>query len=192
MFFESNQFAFIADLEANWLLIRKELEQLQPKNFIDWPEKNIYNQGWEVFGLYAFSNRIGENCRLCPETTKLVEMIPGMTTAGFSSLAPGTYIGPHFGATKAVLRCHLGLVVPDECAIRVDSETRSWQEGKCLIFDDTFEHEAWNKSDKTRIVLLIDFNRPESTLTEPLELNQTVDEEYWLKILSQSETSANY
>ncbi|MDZ8237555.1 MAG: aspartyl/asparaginyl beta-hydroxylase domain-containing protein [Nostoc sp. ChiQUE01a] len=192
MFFESNQFAFIAFLEANWLLIRKELEQLKPKNFIDWPEKNIYNQGWEVFGLYAFSNRIEENCRLCTETTKLVEMIPGMTTAGFSSLAPGAYIGPHFGATKAVLRCHLGLVVPDECAIRVGSETRNWQEGKCLVFDDTFEHEAWNKSDKTRIVLLIDFNRPESTLTEPLELNQTIDEEYWLKILSQTKTSANY
>jgi len=192
MFFEPSQFEFISALEANWLLIRKELAQLQPQNFIDWPEKYIYNQGWEVFGLYAFGNRIEENCRLCPETTKLVEMIPGMTTAGFSSLAPDTYIGPHFGATKAVLRCHLGLVVPDECAIRVDSETRSWQEGKCLIFDDTFEHEAWNKSDKTRIVLLLDFNRPESTLTEPLSVNQTIDQEYWLKILSQTETSANY
>ncbi|MBW4566491.1 MAG: aspartyl/asparaginyl beta-hydroxylase domain-containing protein [Tolypothrix carrinoi HA7290-LM1] len=190
MFFDKSEFEFTATLEANWLVIQKELEQLQPKNFVDWPEKYIYNQGWEVFGLYAFSNRIEDNCRLCPETTKLVEMIPGMTTAGFSSLAPGTYIGPHFGATKAVLRCHLGLIVPDECAIRVDTETRSWQEGKCLIFDDTFEHEAWNKSDKTRIVLLIDFERP-STLTEPFEINESIDEEYWLKILSQAEPSSN-
>jgi aspartyl/asparaginyl beta-hydroxylase (cupin superfamily) len=190
MFFESSDFEFAAALEANWLTIRQELEQLQPKNFIDWPEKNIYNQGWEVFGLYAFGQKIEENCRLCPQTTKLVETIPGMMTAGFSSLAPGTYIGPHFGVTKAVLRCHLGVIVPDECAIRVDKETRSWQEGKCLIFDDTFEHEAWNKSDKTRIVLLIDFQRPASTITEPIAGNQGIDEEYWLKILSQTETSS--
>jgi beta-hydroxylase len=191
MFFESSEFEFTAPLEVNWLTIRKELEQLQPKHFIDWPEKYIYNQGWEVFGLYAFSNKIEDNCRLCPETTRLVEMIPGMTTAGFSSLAPGTYIGPHFGASKAVLRCHVGLIVPDKCAIRVGDETRSWQEGKCLIFDDTFEHEAWNKSDKTRIVLLIDFKRPESTLTKPSEMNQVLDEEYWLKILSKTETTSN-
>ena len=190
MFFESSDFEFATSLEANWLTIHQELEQLQPKNFIDWPEKNIYNQGWEVFGLYAFGQKIEENCRLCPQTTKLVEAIPGMITAGFSSLAPGTYIGPHFGITKVVLRCHLGVIVPDECAIRVDKETRSWQEGKCLIFDDTFEHEAWNKSDQTRIVLLIDFNRPPSTITEPLTGNQAIDEEYWLKILSQTETSS--
>jgi aspartyl/asparaginyl beta-hydroxylase (cupin superfamily) len=191
MFFEASNFEFATALEANWLVVRQELEQLQPKNFIEWPEKNIYNQGWEVFGLYAFGQRIEDNCRLCPETTKLVEKIPGMMTAGFSSLAPGTYIGPHFGATKAVLRCHLGVIVPAQCAIRVDKETRSWQEGKCLIFDDTFEHEAWNKSDKTRIVLLIDFQRPASTLTEPVATNQAIDEEYWLKILSQTESDSN-
>jgi ornithine lipid ester-linked acyl 2-hydroxylase len=188
MFFESSDFEFAGALEANWLIIRQELEQLQPKKFIDWPEKNIYNQGWEVFGLYTFGKRIEDNCRLCPETTNLVEAIPGMMTAGFSSLAPGTYIGPHFGATKALLRCHLGVIVPDECAIRVDKETRSWQEGKCLIFDDTFEHEAWNKSNQTRIVLLIDFNRPGATMTEALASNQAIDEEYWLNILSQHET----
>ncbi|MBD2195425.1 MULTISPECIES: aspartyl/asparaginyl beta-hydroxylase domain-containing protein [Calothrix] len=188
MFFPASDFEFATALEANWLTVRQELEQLQPKNFIDWPEKNIYNQGWEVFGLYAFGQKIAENCRLCPETTKLVEAIPGMLTAGFSSLAPGTYIGPHFGATQAVLRCHLGVIVPDNCAIRVDKETRSWQEGKCLIFDDTFEHEAWNKSEQTRIVLLIDFTRPASTINEPLTSNQKIDEEYWLKILSQTES----
>ncbi|VXD10553.1 Aspartyl/asparaginyl beta-hydroxylase family protein, involved in Hassallidin biosynthesis [Planktothrix serta PCC 8927] len=189
MFSESTDFEFVATLEANWLIIRQELEQLQPKNFIDWPEKDIYNQGWEVFGLYAFGQRIEDNCRLCPQTTQLVEGIPGMMTAGFSSLAPGTYIGPHFGVTQAVLRCHLGLIVPDECGIRVDKETRSWQEGKCLVFDDTLEHEAWNKSGKPRVVLLIDFQRGELRAKEPLGTNQSVDEAYWLKILSQVETS---
>jgi len=191
MFFEASEFEFTASLEANWLLIKQELEQLQPQRFIDWPEKYLYNQGWEVFGLYAFGNRIEDNCRLCPQTTKLIETIPGMITAGFSSLAPGTYIGPHFGVTKAVIRCHLGLMVPEECAIRVDTQTRSWQEGKCLIFDDTYEHEAWNRSDETRIVLLIDFNRPESIPTDAEETYHPIDKEYWLKLLSQAQHNAN-
>jgi ornithine lipid ester-linked acyl 2-hydroxylase len=103
---------------------------------------------------------IDKNCRLCPETTKLVETIPGLVTAGFSALAPGTHIAPHTGYPEGVLRCHLGLVIPEDCAIRVRDNTRSWQEGKYLVFDDTWEHEAWNKSDRTRVILLLDFKAP--------------------------------
>lgn len=96
---------------------------------------------------------------MCPETTRLVESIPGMTTAIFSSLAPGTHIVPHEGYIKTVLRCHLGLIVPDDCWIRVGDETKTWEAGKCLIFDDTFEHEVWNRSNSPRIILLIDFKK---------------------------------
>ncbi len=134
--------------------------QIQQGRFIAWPETFLYETGWEVFGLYTYGHKLEDNCKLCPETTSLIEKIPGIITAGFSSLAPGTHIHPHVGYTNKVLRCHLGLVVPDQCLLRVSDQTRSWQEGKCLIFDDTFEHEAWNKSDKTRIVLLLDFQRP--------------------------------
>ena len=164
MFFESTEFEFVSRLESNWLLIRQELEQLQQDQFIAWPEKLLYEKDWKVFGLYAFGKKLKDNCRLCPETTRLVEMIPGMTTAGFSSLAPGTHILPHVGYYNAVLRCHLGLIVPDECALRVGNQTRNWQEGKCLIFDDTVEHEAWNYDDTARIVLLTDFKNPQVTL----------------------------
>jgi ornithine lipid ester-linked acyl 2-hydroxylase len=164
MFFDKNEFEFAEHLESNWLLIRQELEQLQQRHFVSWPEKFLYEKGWDVFGLYAFGRKLDHNCRLCPETTRLVEMIPGMATAGFSSLKPGTHIKPHVGYSNAVLRCHLGLIVPERCTLRVGNETRNWQEGKCFIFDDTIEHEAWNRGDKTRIVLLIDFKNPSVTL----------------------------
>ncbi len=61
-----------------------------------------------------------------------------------------------------VLRCHLPLIVPDseKCAIRVGEETHHWQEGKLVIFDDSFEHEAWNKSDARRVVLMFDIPNP--------------------------------
>ncbi|BAT55574.1 putative hydroxylase [Nostoc sp. NIES-3756] len=159
MFYENRNFPFPEILESNWLLIREELTNLQQGKFIPWTEKFLYNQGWDVFGLYAFGKKLEDNCRLCPETTKLVESISGLTTAGFSCLAPGTHILPHEGYTSAVLRCHLGLIIPNNCAIRVGNQTKSWQEGKCFIFDDTVEHEAWNRSNSSRIILLIDFKK---------------------------------
>jgi beta-hydroxylase len=120
-----------------------------------------------VFGLYAFGKRLEDNCRLCPETVRVVETIPGLTTAGFSRLEPGTHIKPHVGYASNVLRCHLGLVIPPDCALRVGTEVRAWQEGKCMVFDDTTEHEAWNRSEQVRIVLLLDFTRDGSVFEPP-------------------------
>jgi ornithine lipid ester-linked acyl 2-hydroxylase len=159
-FYEGAEFDFALHLEANWEKIREELAALKGEHFIDWSERYLYKEGWQTFGLYAFGVKIDKNCRLCPETTKLVETIPGLVTAGFSALAPGTHIAPHTGYPEGLLRCHLGLVIPEDCAIRVRDNTRSWQEGKCLVFDDTWEHEAWNKSDRTRVILLLDFKAP--------------------------------
>ena len=159
MFLSPRDFPFTALLESRWNDIRREFEQLSPKQLIPWPETELYDKGWEVFGLWAMGRKLIEDCGSCPQTTKLVEAVPGMTTAGFSLLAPGTRIRPHVGYTNSVLRCHLGIVVPERCGIQVGGETRRWQEGKCLVFDDTVLHSAWNDSDTPRIVLLIDFLR---------------------------------
>ncbi|HCF29539.1 MAG TPA: aspartyl/asparaginyl beta-hydroxylase domain-containing protein [Cyanobacteria bacterium UBA11049] len=159
MFYKTTNLSFIKRLESNWLLIKDELNRLQQGNSSFWQKNFLYNQGWDMFGLHSFGKKLEDNCRLCPETTKLVESITGMTTAGFSSLAPGTHIVPHEGYANTVLRCHLGLVVPDGCRIRVGSEIKTWEEGKCLIFDDTVEHEVWNHSNFPRIVLLLDFKK---------------------------------
>ena len=82
-----------------------------------------------------------------------------MTTAGFSFLAPGTVIRPHIGYSGELLRCHLGLIVTEGCALRVGAETLNWDAGKRLVLDDTVEHEAWNRGAEGRAVLLIDFRR---------------------------------
>ena len=72
MFYETTGFEITDSLESNWLVIKEELTRLQPKNFMLWPEKFLYNHGWKVFGLYVFGKKLEDNCRLCPETTKLV------------------------------------------------------------------------------------------------------------------------
>jgi ornithine lipid ester-linked acyl 2-hydroxylase len=167
MFYDSAEFAFTKDLEANWLTIKQELTQLREGDFMAWPEKYLYGKGWDIFGLYAFGLRVGHNCSLCPETTRLVEAIPNLTSAGFSSLAAGTHIAPHTGYPDGLLRCHLGLVVPENCGIRVADETKNWTEGQCLVFDDTSEHEAWNRGGSTRVVLLLDFKAPAGYLNIP-------------------------
>jgi beta-hydroxylase len=167
MFYSNNQFPFTKTLEQNWQVIRGELMRLKDGQFLDWPEKHLYKEGWSVFGLYAWGVKLDKNCALCPETTRLVEQIPDLATAGFSHMKPDTHILPHTGVPEGVLRCHLGLVVPENCALRVGDETRSWEEGKCMVFDDTVEHEAWNKSDKSRVVLLLDFKAPNLVVNPP-------------------------
>ena len=159
MFIEASQFPFLAPLQRDWQQIRDELLALRDSYFVQWPERNIYTGRWTVFGLYKFGDKIAPLCALCPHTTQLIEAVPGMVTAGFSSLAPGAYIAPHIGYTNKVLRYHLGLVTAENCAIRVGTETRSWTPGSCFVFDDTTEHEAWNRSENTRVVLLLDFKR---------------------------------
>jgi aspartyl/asparaginyl beta-hydroxylase (cupin superfamily) len=162
MFHDPSAYPFLAELEANWKQVRAELDELEHDRFLAWPERDIYNFGWDVFGLHAYGKKLAENCEKCPRTAELVERIPGMTTAGFSRLVPGTHIKPHVGYTSAVLRCHLGVVVPLGCALRVGPETRSWKEGRCLLFDDCTEHEAWHWGVSARVVLLVDFLRPQA------------------------------
>ncbi|TYQ25476.1 aspartyl/asparaginyl beta-hydroxylase domain-containing protein [Pseudanabaena sp. UWO310] len=171
MYKNNSDYEFIQPLEENWQVIKQELEQLSSNDFLDWPEKHLYGKGWQTFGLYAFGMKLGKNCQICPETTKLVEKIPNMVTAGFSSLVPGTHIAAHTGYPDGVLRCHLGLIGCDGCSLRVGDEIRNWQEGKCFVFDDTTEHEAWNRGDRTRVVLLIDF-KPDSPIAETKEIEK--------------------
>jgi len=163
-FYESTEFPICKVLEENYELIRNEVIRLQSEkndNLVAWPEKYLCKTGWDVLGMFAFNNKIGKNSEICPDTYRILENIPGMVTAMFSCLKPKTHIKPHIGYyqySEKILRCHLGIIIPDGCFLKVNGEVRSWQEGKCMVFDDTFRHEAWNSNnDKTRVVLMVDF-----------------------------------
>jgi len=94
------------------------------------------------------------------ETLDLAAAPPHTPEAFFSILKPGTHIPPHFGLSNLKLAVHLALLIPASCGIRVGAETRHWEEGKCLIFDDSFEHEAWNRSAELRAVLIVEAWNP--------------------------------
>ncbi len=161
MFLNTEQFPFVKHLEDNWQLIREEYLALPATSFQPWVQRDMYGEGWTVYGLIAFGERIEPALQTCPRTAELLADVLGLTTAGFSRLSPGAHIAPHVGWVSTVYRAHLGLVVPTGCAIRVGGETRCWRDGESLVFDDTVEHEAWNHSSLSRTVLLFDFRRPE-------------------------------
>lgn len=117
---------------------------------------------WRSFFLWGYGYRIDENAERCPVTAALVERIPGLNSAFFSILAPGTHIPDHRGVTKGLITCHLGLIVPrdGDVRMRVHDRVVRWAEGETLVFDDTYRHEVWNETAGTRVVLLIQFERP--------------------------------
>lgn len=177
-FFDPQQFPWTQELEANWTVIRQELEQVlqdvdELPNFQDISKRQyrIANDNlWKTYFFYAFGFKATNNCQRCPQTTKLLEKIPGMKVAFFSILAPGKHIPEHRGKHKGIIRYHLGLMIPEPqsaCRIRIADKVAYWEEGKSLMFDDTFYHEAWNETDDYRVVLFLDIARP---LRFPLSL----------------------
>lgn len=117
---------------------------------------------WRSFFLWGYGYPIDENLDRCPRTAATIARIPGLNTAFFSILAPGTHIPEHRGVSKGLITCHLGLIVPrdGDVRMRVHDRTVRWAEGETLVFDDTYRHEVWNDTDGTRVVLLIQFERP--------------------------------
>jgi aspartate beta-hydroxylase len=158
-------------LEAHFEEIRAEILALEPSSFHRETERIERSGDWDVAFFYERGRRHAEVCDACPVTTAGIENPETVRTlAGLiyvSRMRAGTHISPHRGPTNLRVRCHLGITVPDgDCAIRVGEETRRWVEGQCLVFDDYFEHEAWNHTDQDRIVLIVDLWHPGLSPTE--------------------------
>ena len=134
--------------------------------FAVYKSDTVKSGAWTDFQLYANGQRDEANARLCPKTAECIASQPAFNQMlvgahFFSRLAPGTHIGAHCGPSNLRLRCHLGLMVPKGCRIRVGTEVREWKEGECLIFDDSFEHEVFHDGDSDRVVLICDLWHPE-------------------------------
>ena len=169
--FFNETFPWTSLLEENWSAIRKELDHILVYNEalpnlqdIQHEQSSITTDNkWKTFFLYGYGKKAGENCARCPNTTAVLEQIPGLLTAFFSILHPQKHIPAHKGLFKGIIRAHLGLVIPGkngECRMRLDDQILHWKEGKVFVFDDTYTHEVWNDSDSIRVVLLIDTIRP--------------------------------
>jgi len=184
-FYEREEFAWVPQLEAATGAIREELRALlqTQDSFAPYVQRVdtrptmdgrglIDNPGWSACYLIRSGVRVPEMVAACPAAFAAMAQVPLDHVAGrapsvlFSLLQPGMRIPPHHGFVNTRLIGHLPLIAPPHCALRVGGEARAWREGEALIFDDSIEHEAWNESDRLRVVLLFDFWRPELTAEE--------------------------
>jgi len=185
-FYERSEFLWLDSIEAATADIRAELitvlqegsSVLEP--YIDipsgmpldqWRELN-QSRRWGVYYLWQAGISIPEHIARFPRTVEALEAwprceMPGSSpTAVFSILDAKTRIPPHTGVANTRLTVHLPLIVPPGCGFRVGAERREWHPGKAFVFDDTFEHEAWNDSDVARAVLILDIWNPHLTQAE--------------------------
>jgi aspartyl/asparaginyl beta-hydroxylase (cupin superfamily) len=125
------------------------------------------NLDWAAFYLWKNGEMVAENAARFPRTLRALENVPQCRIAGrtpsilFSRLRPGAKIPPHHGYINTRLICHLPIIVPEKCGFRVGNDVRAWEKGKAWAFDDTIEHEAWNDSSETRVILIFEIWRPE-------------------------------
>ena len=156
-------------LEAGWEDIRDEARAVLEGRTVPRIEEVVgRSQGnvggdWQTFVLIAHRHAIPSNTSRCPVTTRLIEQVPGLQSALFSVFQPGTHLPAHRGPNRGVLRYHLSLIVPEpagSCRLRVVDETLAYTEGQSILFDDTFEHEAWNEGDGPRVTLMLEVVRP--------------------------------
>lgn len=163
---DPRRFEIVDRLEANYPAIRREISQVERPAFQPENESIPRSGSWDVLMLFEHGRKNEEACQQCPFTTALIMDNPAPVTPEgliyFSRMAPGTHVAAHCGPTNIRLRCHLGLQVPaGDCGIRVGREVRAWDEGRCLVFDDHYEHEAWNRTAQDRVVLIVDIWNPE-------------------------------
>jgi aspartyl/asparaginyl beta-hydroxylase (cupin superfamily) len=169
-------------LEDNYLAIRNEFLnvlicgqlRLHPQSR-GGPGKQLTDGDWNIFDLYSRGCVNAANAIFAPHTIRILRQLPEVTTnpsgfAYFSVLNPGVHISPHCGPTNSRIRVHLGLRVPKGAALRVGRETRGWKEGICSVFDDSWEHEVFNKSDFLRAVLILDVWHPDLSIAQQSRL----------------------
>ncbi len=187
-------FAVVADLERLAPQIAAEARSLDPASFQDEAEDIGRTGRWSVFLLFEMGRPNEANLARSPAARWILENHRTLTSyAGsmyFSCLDPGSRVAPHLGPTNVRLRCHLGLEVPDGCGLRVGGVTAGWQEGRCIVFDDSFSHEVWNDGDRRRLVLVLDLWHPDlgddevallSGLHRYGAANGSIPQRYWAR-----------
>ena len=173
----AREFPGAVRLEADWQDMRAEaLDVLRGAGDVPRFHELLEDQAsisandgvdWRMFVLRAYGRDQEQNMARCPRTAALLREMPEVTSATFSILGAGKHVPAHRGPYRGILRYQLGLVVPltpegePAAELRVENETYTWREGEGVLWDDTYEHEVWNRGEGPRVVLLLDVLRPQ-------------------------------
>ncbi len=195
---EPAQFGIVRALERKFPAILNEFDDfvfsgslmLHPQS-AGGPRRALTTGAWNIVDLWSHARLNMTNALRAPVTSSILRNEPAVaggdsTLAYFSVVAPHSHVEPHCGPTNARIRIHLGLRTTAEARLRVGMETRSWEPGRCLVFDDSWEHEVWNDAETPRSVLLLDIAHPDlkpeqrrKPLENPEANMQPTDREGW-------------
>lgn len=189
---DNARFPWISGLEATVADVTAEFHAaggLTGDRTLSQPSELTDGGRWSALYLYCSGQANARNIELCPRTVAALGSIDAVTGADggmcyFSIMDPHTHVSAHTGYTNAHLRCHLSLVAQPDARLRVGNETRQWEEGKVVVFDDSFNHEAWNDSDLGRAVLLFDIWHPDLNDVEVRALTYMM--RVWRRLLARS------
>ena len=205
-FYNPSDYDWVSALESDWQEIKKELlflyaEQKNIRPYIDGVKTGVKGLDtladsleWSSVHLIKGGKYNDELLANTPVTKEILSKLPIPVLEGnapevfLSVLKPGAEIKPHFGLSNIKLTVHLGLDIPNDCAIRVGDETQTWEDGKVMIFDDSFEHEAWNKSEEERKVLILEIWHPDLTELEKQGIQKVMELQHGTSVLAKSDS----
>ncbi len=191
-YFDKGLIPEIEALEARTNEIQRELLQLLPS---DAGRERVFNTdhleqanlrgldqppSWNGYYFFRHGERRADNCAACPVTAAALDALPLARVPAhgpevlYSVFSPGTHLLPHCGVTNTRVVGHLPLMIPENCALRVGGEDHHWREGEVVVFDDTYPHEAWNRSSRRRVVMIFDLWNPFLSQAERAVLTELV------------------
>jgi aspartyl/asparaginyl beta-hydroxylase (cupin superfamily) len=165
--FIESEFSWSKEFERNWSDVKDELNNYlrshQPDAYFN---KTMVNDSetWKTFSLKWWDIEFSSRYKCFPKTMEIVRKYPEILSVSFNQLEANGKILPHCGDTNAIFRCHFGIEIPSrlpQTGFRVRNEVKPWKEGEWLIFMDAYQHEAFNLSERKRIILVLDVLRPE-------------------------------
>jgi aspartyl/asparaginyl beta-hydroxylase (cupin superfamily) len=180
---DPQQFSVVRALEARFEEIKAEAMRVRLAAYFEESEGIERTGSWQVCMLFEQGRRHESLCEQCPITVSILDTHPDVRrSAGLiylSRMTPHTHVAAHQGGSNMRLRCQLAISIPQgDCGIRVGDQERRWEEGKCIVFDDTFVHEVWNRTDQDRIVLIVDLWNPQLTSLE----REALEAINWLEV----------
>ncbi|GMI01283.1 hypothetical protein TrLO_g1110 [Triparma laevis f. longispina] len=150
-------------------------------------EHHLHKGNWEWHSYILKGGKSPSFAQRCPKTASIIDSFGDklfgtpFSYCFFSTLHADSSIEAHCAAMNLRLRIHLPLIVPVEdvatnkCGIKVASQKRKWEEGKCIVLDDSYQHEVWNETSEARVVLLVDIWHPDVTKDERNSINEMFD-----------------
>ncbi|HEY9391281.1 MAG TPA: aspartyl/asparaginyl beta-hydroxylase domain-containing protein [Mycobacteriales bacterium] len=166
----------VTALESQHARIKAEQEHAwtaHPDRFADYEHYLVRQQDWRALYLYRDGTMVEGAAELAPTAYRVIKeyavdtgVICPLLESHFSTLLPGASIRPHCDLWNFSINLHLAVDIPEGCLISVAGQAREWTEGRCLLFDYSFEHEAWNRGTRARTCVLVDLWHPDTTPAE--------------------------